>query len=118
MTDFRAIHPTNRAALISDSYALAEAGIQPWRLPLVISQYLVGEDENTPMSVAVERLFDLVRSTPDDTNAMILRDFLSSLVTSAYGTIGIEEDTGNEHQENLFQARDVFHFHWSKIKCG
>lgn len=42
------IHPVNRAQLISDSYALAEAGIIPYYIPLNITSYLINEKDYMP----------------------------------------------------------------------
>ncbi len=101
--DYTSIDHYNRAALINDAFALAQAGIQEYDLPLEIAQYLVNEDRYSVMGVAYDVLVDLIESSNSDVSAMALQDFLESIISVNYDTLGIEENTSNGHTENQFQ---------------
>ncbi len=102
-SDFTQISLNNRLALLSDSFALAEAGIQAYDLPLDLSQYLTQEDEYPVIDIAIDILKDLKESTNSDVAAMALEDYLESLLAVNYDAVGIEENTANSHRQHRYQ---------------
>ncbi len=101
--DYLSFDQASRGALLNDAFALAEAGIEGYDLPLDVAQYLVNEDSYNVIGIAYDILQDLIDSSNSDVSAMALSDFLESIIAVNYDTVGIDENTSNAHDQNQFQ---------------
>ncbi len=102
-TDHTEIHVTNRAQLLNDGFALAEADIQDYDLALSLTEYLEQESEYPPFAVGVAALTSLA----DATSSASLLEYLTGIVLSQYRSLGVEEDVTNTHPQNRFHQRVI-----------
>ncbi len=99
--DPQEIHVLNRAQVIGDSFALAEAGIKPYDLPLSLVRYIRAERDYTPFRIAIDALASLRdrASAPRE-----LEDFVVSIVSERYVSIGgIRENPDNTFVDDIIQ---------------
>jgi len=103
-SDYTQIHVENRAALIADAFALAEAGIQDYELALNLLAYLSDETAEDPLLIALKNYDRLVDNAGDPAIAAIV-DTLENVVDQQYTRIGIEDVDGRSLPEQMVQYR-------------
>ena len=84
------IHVNNRAQMISDSYAFAKAGIEPYTRPYdVVSAFLQYETEYLPIHMAVEMYMEMDSDLASlDPNGLVLHNYLELVLQSNYNAWG------------------------------
>ncbi|XP_059093631.1 endoplasmic reticulum aminopeptidase 1-like isoform X1 [Tigriopus californicus] len=100
-TDHRVFTPADRAQLINDAFALAQAGLLPSTKPLDMIMYLLKENEIVPWATALRHL-SAWKVTLQETDLIpLINNFIQTLISPIYNKVGWGE-TG-EHMERLLR---------------
>ncbi len=105
--NFTDINRINRAQLLSDSYALAEANIEAWSLPRTLSEYLVNEYDYVPFSMGIT-LFQLLSAKVNpNPEALQMLTNLQNLITDRYLEVGVDSDPTDSFIDLLYKREVV-----------
>uniref|UniRef100_A0A0K0FD22 Peptidase_M1 domain-containing protein n=1 Tax=Strongyloides venezuelensis TaxID=75913 RepID=A0A0K0FD22_STRVS len=103
-TDHTKISTKTRARIISDAFALAEANLLPYYVPLNITNYLVKETEYFPWHMAFNGLGKILGYFFDDPEIEVIEKYYSKLLKSLYEKIDWEKlDSFLDDDKKLFE---------------
>lgn len=106
--DFNDIHQINRAQLLSDSYALAEAGVlSSYDIPERLAEYLPNETEYVPLSMALNIYQRLGNQGSLPPEALLLFNNLQTLILDKYNQFGLTSNPDDEFLTLLYKREVV-----------
>lgn len=104
-TDHLAIHVINRAQIIDDAMDLARAGQLSYQTALGVIAYLEKEEEYVPWYSALENLHYLKQMFTRSGNYGALKNYLLSILTPLYNSVGFEDNISDPHLEQFKRVR-------------
>uniref|UniRef100_A0A0K0DV16 Aminopeptidase n=1 Tax=Strongyloides stercoralis TaxID=6248 RepID=A0A0K0DV16_STRER len=90
-TDHTKISIKTRAKIIDDAFALAEANLIPYSVPLNITNYLFKETEYIPWEIAFNNLDDILDKFDDDPMVEVVEKYYAKLLEPLYNSIKWED---------------------------
>uniref|UniRef100_A0A0N5C5B6 Peptidase_M1 domain-containing protein n=1 Tax=Strongyloides papillosus TaxID=174720 RepID=A0A0N5C5B6_STREA len=103
-TDHTKISTKTRARIISDAFALAEANLLPYSVPLNITNYLVKETEYFPWHMAFSGLDKILNNFFDEPEVEVLEKYYAKLLKSIYESIDWDQlDSFLDDDKKIFE---------------
>ena len=103
-----AIHPVNRATVLSDAFFLAKAELESYNLPLQMVDFLHNEYDFVPLMTAIFIWEELLKISGLPSEGEALKTRLQDILLAKYQEIGIDELPGTAtHLQKITQWRLV-----------
>uniref|UniRef100_A0A0N4Z605 Aminopeptidase N n=1 Tax=Parastrongyloides trichosuri TaxID=131310 RepID=A0A0N4Z605_PARTI len=102
--DHTKIPTKTRARIIDDAFALAEANLIPYSIPLNITNYLTKETEYIPWSMTMNGLDNILSNFEDDPEVETVEKYYNKLMKPLYDTINWNQlDSYLEDDKHIFE---------------
>lgn len=108
-TGHTAIHPSNRAQILSDAFNLARAGLLDYATALGTTTYLVHEKGYVPWKAALSSFQYLRDMFGRSAGYGSLREYLRLLVVQLYDSVGFDDQPASPHVMRLKRVVAVAH---------
>ena len=107
LDDHNTLEPMDRASLLNDAFALAEAGLIDYRIPLDMTSYLSKETHLVPWDTVYSSLRVLGTKLKKTPSYRVYRQYIVDLVKDHYERLGWNDEGSHTDKINRFNILNL-----------